>query len=128
MEDHSHLQVYRRFFGTLLSVVPGVNLVLGIAALVLWIFADLVEIEWGWAVGIAAVVLAICFVAWIFIGLGVQKWAESKSAGLLFGINAPFLLLDIGFMGWLFWDVVINAHGPGTEAASVVVSALSAFA
>lgn len=131
MDDNSHTLVYRRFFTLLSSTLPGLNLVLGLAALTLWIFGDLVMIEWGWAVGIAAIVLCITFVGWVFVGLGVQKWAEDKSTGLLFGINAPFILVDAIFMGWLFWHTVIEAHGPGSEQAAEtavrVVQALSAL-
>jgi hypothetical protein len=132
MDDSTHTLVYRRFFAILASVLPGLNLVLGLAALVLWLFADVVMIEWGWAVGIAAIVLCATFIGWIFLGLGIQKWAESKPAGLLFGINAPFILIDAVFMVWLFIHTVLGAHGPGAEqegaeAARVVVQALSAF-
>ena len=127
MDDNSHTLVYRRFFGILASTLPGLNLVLGLAALTLWIFGDLVMIEWGWAVGIAAIVLCATFVAWVFIGLGVQKWAEDKSAGLLFGINAPFILVDAAFMGWLFWVTVIDAHGPGSESAEAAVRVAQAL-
>ncbi|HJL19168.1 MAG TPA: hypothetical protein RMH99_26120 [Sandaracinaceae bacterium LLY-WYZ-13_1] len=129
MSDNTHTRVYQRFFAILTSVIPGLNLVLGLAALVLWLFADIVMIEWGWAIGIAAIVLCITFIGWVFVGLGVQKWAEDKPAGLLFGINLPFLLADFGFMGWLFVRVVIGVggHGEEAESAALVVQALSAL-
>lgn len=125
MSDSTHLQVYQRFFAVLFSVVPGVNLVLGLAALVLWLLADLIGMEWGWAVGIAAVVLAVVFVAWIFIGIGVQKWAEEKPTGALAGMCAPFLIVDALFMGWLFVDVVIiGVEEPAAEGARLLAQTL----
>ena len=118
MSDAIHLQVYRRFFAVLISVIPGVNLSLGLGALMLWLFADVIEIDWGVSVGIGAVTLAVVFLIWIFVGLGVQKWAEHKSAGLLFGLCMPFLLADGLFLGWLFYSVVIV--GRQEETASLI--------
>lgn len=115
MDDNSHTLVYRRFFGILASTLPGLNLVLGLAALMLWVFADLVGMEWGWAIGIAAIILCFSFVGWLFVGVLIQQWAQDKSTGLLVAINAPFLLIDAVFMAWLFVHTVLGAHGPGTE-------------
>ena len=124
--ENAHTQVYRRFFAITLSVIPGVNLVLGLAALVLWLLADLAGMEWGWALGVAAIVLCLIFVGWIFVGLGVQKWAEDKSAGMLFGLNAPFMLVDFAFLAWLFWHTVVGfLMGGHEEEARVVVETLS---
>lgn len=122
MSDAIHLQIYRRFFAVLLSVVPGLNLIVGLAALVLWLFADVIEVDWGFGVGLAAVTFAIAFVAWIFVGLGLQKWAEHKGAGLLFGLCAPFLLLDFVLMGWLFYASVFaeEEEAAATTAAWVI--------
>ena len=46
---------------------------------------------------------------------------------MLFGLNAPFLLIAAAFMLWLFYVSVINANQPGshddepaTESAEVV--------
>jgi len=130
MSDSTHTLVYRRFFAILFSVLPGLNLVLGVGALVLFLLNDIVGMEWGWALGIAAIVLSVMFILWIFIGLGVQKWAEEKPAGMLFGLNAPFIVADLAFMGWLFVRVVIV--GPeeaeaATEGARRIVESLSFF-
>ena len=126
MSDAIHLQIYRRFFAVLLSVVPGLNLVLGLAALVLWLFADVIEADWGFSVGLGAVTFAIAFVAWIFVGLGVQKWAEHKSAGLLIGLCAPFLAVDFVFMDWLLYSVLVGDREE--EAARWVIQTLSMLA
>lgn len=131
MSDSTHLIVYQRFFAILTSVLPGLNLVLGLAALILWVLADLFGMEWGWAVGAAAVVLVLSFVGWIAIGLGLQKWAEEKPVGMLAGIAAPFILIDAVFLVWLFIEVVIT--GPADHAAeaagtaSLVLHTLAAF-
>lgn len=127
MSENIHTQVYQRFFAVLVSVIPGVNLVLGVASLVLFLLADVVEIEWGWAVGVAAIVLCIVFVVWIFIGIKVQEWAEEKSTGLLAGICAPFMLVDAPLLIWLFIDVVvIGPEEPeaASESARMVIEAL----
>ena len=125
MSDAIHLQIYRRFFAVLLSVVPGLNLVVGLAALVLWLFADVIEVDWGFGVGLAAVTFAVSFFAWIFAGLGVQKWAEHKGAGLLFGLCAPFLLLDFVLMGWLFYSILERPDEAAAPTAAWVIHALS---
>ena len=127
MSENIHTQVYQRFFAVLFSVIPGVNVVLGVSALVLWLLADIVEIEWGWAVGVAAIVLSLLFVGWIILGIGIQKWAEEKPTGALAGMCAPFLIVDAILMGWLFVDVVII--GPeeaeaASEGARVLVETL----
>ncbi|MEC7522105.1 MAG: hypothetical protein VYE22_19625 [Myxococcota bacterium] len=127
--ENAHTLVYRRFFAITLSVVPGLNLVLGIAALILYILADIVMMEWGWALGVAAIVLCLTFVGWIFVGLGVQKWAEDKSTGLLFGLNAPFMIVDFAFLAWLFWHTVIGfIMGGHEEEARAIVETISRLA
>ncbi|MGE0786818.1 MAG: hypothetical protein AB7S26_14195 [Sandaracinaceae bacterium] len=126
MSEATHMHVYQRFFAVLISVLPGLNLVIGVSAFILWLFADAIEIEWGWAIGIAAVVFATLFILWIFIGLGVQKWAEEKPMGMLLGMNMPFILIDLGLMLWLFWQVVINApsleESTSSGSAALLVS------
>ena len=88
MEDAHHLQVYRRFFAITASVLPGLALMLGLGELFLWLLGDAIEMNWGWALGISAIVLAIVFVGWLFVGMMVRTWAETKSTGVLLGINA----------------------------------------
>lgn len=131
MDDSAHTQVYRRFFAVLLSVLPGLNLVLGVASGVIFLLNDILDLEWGWSIGAGAVALGLTFVVWVLVGLGIQKWAENKSAGMLFGLNAPFILVDGVIAGWLFFETVINASEPGSpdaaEAALVVVQALSSL-
>ncbi|HEY8431113.1 MAG TPA: hypothetical protein VIL20_22190 [Sandaracinaceae bacterium] len=129
MEDASHLLQYRRFFGTLFSVLPGLELTYGLSALVLWLFADVAELDWAWGVGLAGITFAVTLSVWLFVGMFVQRWTEDKSATFLFLLNAPFLLIFFGFMGWLFWATVLNANSPGampeaTESAALVVDSL----
>lgn len=88
MEDASHLQVYRRFFAITASVLPGLALMLGLGELFLWLFGDVIEMAWGWAIGISSIILAIVFVGWLFVGMMVRTWAETKGTGILLGINA----------------------------------------
>lgn len=130
MDDAIHLKVYQKFFAILVSVLPGVNLVLGLSALFLFLFADVMGIEWGWALGIAAILLCVMFTGWIFVGIGIQKWAEEKGTGMLAGLCAPFILVDTLFMGWLFVETVIFASSPGgedEEALRMVVEVVSAL-
>ncbi|MFK7990708.1 MAG: hypothetical protein AB8I08_32105 [Sandaracinaceae bacterium] len=132
MDDAIHLKVYQKFFAILVSVLPGVNLVLGLSALFLFLFADVMGIEWGWALGIAAILLCVMFTGWIFVGIGIQKWAEEKGTGMLAGICAPFILVDTAFMGWLFVETVIFASSPGgedeAEALRMVVEVVTSLA
>lgn len=131
MDDASHLLQYRRFFGTLFSVLPGLELTYALSALVLYLLADVAEIEWGWGVGFAGITFALTLAAWLFIGMGIQKWAEEKSATFLAILNAPFLVVFFGFMFWLFYETVINATSPGAmpadEHARMVVEQLRAL-
>lgn len=128
MEDASHLLQYRRFFALLFSVLPGLELMYGLAALMLWLFADVIGIEFGWGAGIAAITFALTLAVWLFAGLGIQKWAEDKSAGFLFALNLPFLLVFFGTMGWLFYASVIAGHEPGAaEHSRVIVETLRAL-
>ncbi len=126
MEDASHLLQYRRFFGLLLSVLPGLELVYALSALVVWILGDLVLMEFGWALGLGAITFVLTFVIWLFAGMGIQKWVEDKSGMLLFLINLPFLLVFFAFMGWLFVATVIHAEpvGGAAPAQSAVVQPL----
>lgn len=116
MDDASHLLQYRRFFGILFSVLPGLELTYGMSALVLWLLADVAEIEWGWGIGIAGITFALTLTLWLFVGMGIQKWAEEKTATFLFILNAPFLVVFFGFMIWLFVETVVNATQPGAPA------------
>ncbi len=128
MSDSTHTLVYQRFFAVLFSVLPGLNLILGLSALTLYLLVDMGGLEWGWGVGISAIVLSILFLIWIFVGLGVQKWAEEKPAGMLFGLNAPFIVVDLALLGWLFKVSVINfLMGGEEESARVVIEALSSL-
>lgn len=130
MSDATHMLVYRRFFAVLFSVLPGLNMIVGLSALLLWLLADVVGMEWGWGVGLAAILFAILFVVWIVVGLGVQKWAEEKSTGLLFGLNAPFIVVDLGLLLWLFVEVVIGSgeEEGASEAARMLVETLQLLA
>ncbi len=131
MEDASHLLQYRRFFGTLFSVLPGLELTYALSAFVLWLLADVIEIEWGWGIGVAGITFFLTLTAWLFVGMGIQKWAEEKTATFLFALNAPFLLVFFGFMFWLFYETVLNATQPGAapaEHARLVIEQLRAFA
>lgn len=115
MEDTSHLLQYRRFFGTLFSVLPGLELVYGLSALLLYLLADTLMMDWGWAVGVAAIAFVVTFGIWLFVGTFIQRWVEDKSGTLLFILNLPFLVVLLGFLGWLFVATVINAEGPGSQ-------------
>ena len=127
MSDATHLQNYQRFFAILFSVLPGLNMIVAIAGLVLWLIADVAEAEWGLGVGIAALTFSILTVIWIFIGIGVRTWAEQKPLGMLAGMCAPFIVLDAVFMSWLFWMVVIKEHDPAAESAAAVLQAVGSF-
>ncbi len=113
MDDASHLLQYRRFFGILFSVLPGLELTYGLAAVVLWLLADVIGVDFGWGAGLAGITFFLTLTGWLFVGMGIQKWAEDKTAGFLFGINVPFLLIFFGAMGWLFYESVIAGHEPG---------------
>ncbi|MCZ7683694.1 MAG: hypothetical protein M5U28_34965 [Sandaracinaceae bacterium] len=117
MDDASHLLQYRRFFGTLFSVLPGLELTYALSALVLYLLADVAEIEWGWGIGFAGITFVLTLSVWLFVGMGIQKWAEEKTATFLFILNAPFLVVFFGFMFWLFYETVINATSPGAAPA-----------
>lgn len=110
MSDATHLQNYQRFFAILFSVLPGLNVIVTVAGLVLWLIADVAEAEWGLGVGLAALTFAILTVIWIFVGIGVRTWAEQKPLGMLAGACAPFIIADAIFMSWLFYFVVIADH------------------
>ncbi len=125
MSDQIHLQQYQRFFAILFSVIPGLNAILALGGLVLWLIADLAEADWGLAIGVAALVSLIVFLGWVFIGMGVRNWAEQKSTGLLVGLCSPFLLVDSVIMAYLFYTVVIKEREEEAEAALRVVQALT---
>ncbi len=128
MEDATHLLQYRRFFGILFSVLPGLELTYGLAGLVLWILADLAGLDFGWGAGLAAITFALTLSGWLFVGMGIQKWAEDKSAGFLFGINVPFLLIFAVAMGWLFYASVLAGHEPGAaDNARLLVESARVF-
>lgn len=124
MEDATHLLQYRRFFGLLFSVLPGLELMYGLTFLVIWIFADLIQIPWGWGVGLGGLTFALTLTVWLFVGMGIQKWAEEKTGMFLFALNVPFLLIFFGTMIWLFVEVVILAEGPGGGGHAMVLSNL----
>lgn len=127
MDDASHLLQYRRFFGLLFSVLPGLELMYGLTFLAIWLFADVIQIPWGWGVGLGGLTFALTLTVWLFVGMGIQKWAEDKSGMFLFALNAPFLLIFFGFMGWLFVEIVLFAEGPG-GAHAMMLRDLAAFA
>ena len=130
MSEATHLQSYQRFFAILFSVLPGLNAIVVLAGLTLWLIADVAEADWGLGIGLAALVFAMCTVVWVFVGIGVRNWAEQKPMGMLLGLCAPFILVDGIFMGWLFWFVVIKEHEPAaaTTAAEVVRALASVLA
>ncbi len=121
MGDAIHLQIYRRFFAVLFSVIPGLNLILGLGVFMLWLFADVIEVDWGWGVGVAAVTMLLCLVTWVLVGLPVQKWAEQKSTGVLIGLCSPFMILDAIALAYLFWYSVIADHEEEASAAARMV-------
>ena len=121
MSDQTHLQSYQRFFAILFSVLPGLNVIVMVAGLVLWLIADVAEAEWALGIGLGALTFVILTIVWIFVGIGVRDWAEQKPLGMLAGMCAPFILLDAVFMGWLFWFVVIRER---EEEAASTASAL----
>jgi hypothetical protein len=124
MDDASHLLQYRRFFGTLFSVLPGLELTYALSALVLWVLGDIVLMEFGWALGLGAITFVLTFVIWLFVGMGIQKWVEDKSGTFLFVLNLPFLLIFFGFMGWLFVETVLGAEPVGGPSHSAVIQPL----
>ena len=126
MSEQIHLQQYQRFFAILLSVLPGLNLILGLAGLVLWLIADVAQAEWGLGIGLAGLTFAVGGLVWVVVGIGVRTWAEQKPTGLLFGACAPFLVLDVFVMGYLFYYTVIADHSEeAAETVMVVVRAVS---
>lgn len=127
MEDASHLLQYRRFFGILFSVLPGLELTYGLAALVIWLLTDVVQIPWGWGVGLGAITYVTTFGVWLFVGMGIQRWAEDKSAKFLFLLNVPFLVVLFGFMGWLFYEIVLNSHSLAEPPAALLMPFGGAF-
>lgn len=127
MSEATHLQSYQRFFAILFSVLPGLNLIVSVAGLVLWLIADVAEAEWGVGIGVAAVTFALLMILWVFLGIYVRDWAEQKPMGMLAGLCAPFILVDAIFMGWLFWYVVIAEHDPPAEGASALLRVVTTF-
>jgi len=125
MSEQIHLQQYQRFFAILFSVVPGLNAIVALAGLTLWLIADIAEADWGVGIGVAALVALLSFIGWVFLGMGVRAWAERKPTGLLVGLCSPFLVVDTVFMAWLFYDVVIKEREEEAEAALNVAQALS---
>lgn len=126
MDDATHLLQYRRFFAILFSVLPGLVLTYALSALVIWVVADVMLAPWGLAVGLAGLTFTLVLSAWLFIGMGIQRWTEDKSATFLFAVNAPFLVIFLGFMTWLFFAVVVN--GPSltdVEEHAALLRALS---
>jgi hypothetical protein len=113
MEDATHVMVYRKFFASLLAILPGLLLVYGLFSLTLFLLSDVAGIAWGWGIGISAIVFALTLSIWLFVGMAIQKWAEDKTGTFLFALNSPFILIWIAIMGWLFWVSVINASRPG---------------
>ncbi len=120
MEDASHLLQYRRFFGLLFSVLPGLELMYGLTFLVIWLFADVLQVPWGWGVGLGGLTFALTLVIWLFVGMGIQKWTEDKSGKFLFALNVPFLVILFVSMGWLFVEIVLFAEGPGGHASTML--------
>lgn len=104
MDDASHVLVYRRFFGVLLTVLPGLVLCYILAGLIMLLIGDALDAGFGWAIGLGAAMFAIVLVGWIFIGSMIEKWTEEKSGMFLFGVSAPFLLILFGgFCGWYIY-------------------------
>jgi hypothetical protein len=117
MEDDTHLLQYKRFFAVLLSVLPGMLVSYGLTAFVLWLFDDVLNM-FGVAAGLGGFVFFGTVVAWIFIGLMIQRWAEEKPMGFLAGLCSPFIIIIVVFMGWLFSATVLittcsDDHGCG---------------
>ncbi|MCA9610682.1 MAG: hypothetical protein KC619_34040 [Myxococcales bacterium] len=128
MSDQTHMQSYQRFFAILFSVLPGLNMIVVLAGLVLWLVADVAEAEWALGIGLGALTFVILMIVWIFVGIGVRTWAEQKSLGMLAGACAPFIVLDAAFMGWLFWYVVIRERPvEAAETASALVHSVTSF-
>src|SRR5688572_31236946 len=101
MEDASHVLVYRRFFGVLLTVLPGLVLCYIAAGLIMLLIGDALDAGFGWAAGIGAAMFTIVLVSWIFIGSMIERWTEEKSGMFLFGVSVPFLVILFGgFCGW----------------------------
>lgn len=104
MEDASHLLVYRRFFGLILTVLPGLDLCYIVAALVMALIGDALGADFGWAVGFGAIGFVLVLFAWIFIGPIIERWAEDKPMGLLAGASVPFILLTLGgLLAFYIW-------------------------
>src|SRR5262245_46369232 len=111
MEDASHVIVYRRFFGVLLTVLPGLVLCYIMAAIIMAIVGDLAGAEFGCAAGVGAVMCTLVVVAWIFIGSMLERWTEEKSGMFLFGVSLPFILMVIGgFCGWFIWIEALRSE------------------
>lgn len=121
MSDAIHLQIYQRFFAVLFSVIPGLNLIVGLAIFMLWLFADVLEVDWGVGVGVAGVAFSLGFVVWVFVGLAVQKWAEQKSTGLLFGLCLPFLAFDAVLTCLLLWQAIFAEHEEEASGAGMLI-------
>ena len=129
MGDAIHLKVYQRFFAVTASVLPGLNLVLGLTGLALFLLADVIGMEWGWGIGISAILMCAMAAGWIFVGMSIEAWAEQKPTGILAGISVPFIVLDAILMLWLFVETVIFAKSPGAdeeEALRLLVDVVSA--
>lgn len=128
MSDQTHLQSYQRFFAILFSVLPGLNGIVLVAGLVLWLVADVAEAEWALGIGLGALTFVTLTIVWIFVGIGVRNWAEQKSLGMLAGMCTPFLIVDATFLIWLFWWVAIRerpVEAAGT--ASALVQSVTSF-
>jgi hypothetical protein len=104
MEDASHVIVYRRFFGVLLAVLPGLVLCYIACGITMLIVGDAIGANFGWAIGFGALLFMLVLIAWIFIGSMLEKWTEEKSAGFLAGVAAPFIFVLMGgFCGMFLW-------------------------
>jgi hypothetical protein len=123
MEDASHLLQYRRFFGIIFSVLPGLELTYALAGVTMYVLGDVAGLDFGVSIGLSAIVFVLTFVGWLFAGTAIQKWTEDKPGMFLFGISSPFLLIFFGVMGWLFWAYVINAKAVGSAEHSELLRA-----
>lgn len=128
MEDVSHLLQYRRFFGVLLSVLPGLEAAFGLSALTLFLVADALDGSWGLGIGLAALTFLLVLTIWIFVGQKIQEWAEDKSGMFLFGLCLPFLIIFFGAMTAIFMMPSSEHAAPAaSHAAAMIAPVLAAF-
>ena len=92
MSDSAHTLVYKRFLEITAASLPGLALFLIVGEFFLWLLGDAIELEWGWAVGISAIICSVTLVVWLFVGMFLRGWAETKSTGVLIGVNVAGII------------------------------------